>query len=215
MGQKGPIGVGQRIRETRTRRRMTQSALADKLGIPYQLVQQYERGERLSIERLFAIAQALEIDPGLLTASATHPKKLLKPELIIPPKLGFYGRQAKSKRVDVDAQVKAACGVPADAPAQLVWDHWYDRIHPDDRALVDAQLARISDPRDGVFDMRYRLVGCDGIERYILDFGRMTFDGQQPVRLQGMMLDITSEPRTKNAIDDVEKIKRKARTQSP
>src|SRR5215831_3853300 len=44
-------------------------------------------------------------------------------------RVGFYGRRARSKRVDADLQVRAACGLPADAPAQQIWDRWYQRIH--------------------------------------------------------------------------------------
>lgn len=66
MGQKGPIAVGQRIREARTRRGMTQAQIAKKLGISYQVMQRYERGEKLGVARLFEIAEILDVDAALL-----------------------------------------------------------------------------------------------------------------------------------------------------
>src|SRR5262245_22450030 len=107
-------------------------------------------------------------------------------------RVGFYGRRARSKRVDADTQVRAACGLRADGPPQQMWDRWYQRIHAEDRARVDVELGRMLDPRHGVFKMRYRLVGWDGVERRIFDFGRMQFDAAgHPARLQGLMIDIT------------------------
>jgi len=53
----------------------------------------------------------------------------------------------------------------------------------------------------------YRLLGVDGIERCIIDYGRMVFDGAgEPVRLRGLMLDITNEPRSNKTDDKIRRI---------
>jgi transcriptional regulator with XRE-family HTH domain len=178
-----PHKIGQRIRDVRIHQQLTQAQLASKIGVSYQLIQDYEQGKKLTIDRFLAIAEALHVDPQILIVGSP-PRKTLA----VPSKLGFYGRPADSKAVDADAEVKAACGLPR------AWEnHWYDRIHPDDRAQVDHELRRLHDPSDGVFAMQYRLIGLDGVERKIIDYGRMIFDGDKPLRLQGMMLDITDE----------------------
>jgi transcriptional regulator with XRE-family HTH domain len=54
--------IGQLIRETRKARGMTQMDLAELLGVSYQQVQKYEKGnENISVERLQQIARALNV----------------------------------------------------------------------------------------------------------------------------------------------------------
>ena len=54
--------VGKRIRIRRTQKRISQSELADEIGVTFQQVQKYERGtNRVSCSRLFEIAEALEV----------------------------------------------------------------------------------------------------------------------------------------------------------
>jgi len=54
--------VGARIRAARQQRQLTQRAVAKRLGVSYQLVQRYERGEKLSFDRMFTLAAELRID---------------------------------------------------------------------------------------------------------------------------------------------------------
>lgn len=57
--------VGSRLRLRRTLAGMSQTRLAELLGITYQQVQKYERGaNRISVSRLAAIAQALKVSPA-------------------------------------------------------------------------------------------------------------------------------------------------------
>jgi ribosome-binding protein aMBF1 (putative translation factor) len=55
--------IGRRIRQAREQKNLTQRALAKQLGCCYQLVQQYERGEKLSLDRICAIANMLDVEP--------------------------------------------------------------------------------------------------------------------------------------------------------
>jgi ribosome-binding protein aMBF1 (putative translation factor) len=57
------VRIGERIRAARLQRGFTQAALGKKLGVPYQLVQRYERGEKLTLARLVTIAEVLKVDP--------------------------------------------------------------------------------------------------------------------------------------------------------
>ncbi len=54
--------VGQKVKNWRLERGYTQKDLAEKLGVKYWVILQYEKGNRrISIERLYAIAEALSI----------------------------------------------------------------------------------------------------------------------------------------------------------
>ncbi len=54
--------VGQKVKDWRLERGYTQKDLAEKLGVKYWVILQYEKGNRrISIERLYAIAEALSI----------------------------------------------------------------------------------------------------------------------------------------------------------
>jgi len=186
--------IGRRLTKVRISEGISQGQLAKAIGVSVGAIQAYERGRsRIPTERLADIARVLRQQPGDLFAQP-----------ILPPTLGFYGRGADSHKIDADVAIKTACGVPMDAPGHLAWERWYSRIHSENRARVDAELAHILDPRNGIFHMQYRLMGWDNVERCIIDFGRMIFDvDQKPVRLQGIMLDITQEPRTSTTDDRI------------
>ena len=56
------INVGSRVRSLRLQRRMSQTALADQLGITFQQVQKYEKGtNRISSSRLHQIANIFRV----------------------------------------------------------------------------------------------------------------------------------------------------------
>ena len=57
------VHVGERIRELRHLREMTQMELAKQVGVRFQQVQKYETGfNRVSASRLFMIAEALDVE---------------------------------------------------------------------------------------------------------------------------------------------------------
>ena len=56
--------VGARVRMLRERRKMSQTALGDSIGVSFQQIQKYERGaNRISASALFHIAKALGVSP--------------------------------------------------------------------------------------------------------------------------------------------------------
>jgi transcriptional regulator with XRE-family HTH domain len=56
------VYVGLRLRALRTQRRLSQTALADNLGITFQQIQKYERGaNRISASKLLEMAEFLEV----------------------------------------------------------------------------------------------------------------------------------------------------------
>ena len=57
------VEIGRRIRQTRTKRRVTQEDLAKRLGLSCQQLQKYESGSnRISVSRLVQVAQSLNAD---------------------------------------------------------------------------------------------------------------------------------------------------------
>jgi transcriptional regulator with XRE-family HTH domain len=56
--------VGARVRLLRERRKMSQTALGDSIGVSFQQIQKYERGaNRISASALFHIAKSLGVSP--------------------------------------------------------------------------------------------------------------------------------------------------------
>ena len=97
-----------------------------------------------------------------------------------------------------------------DGPSRLVWDDrvrrmwglqdraevafevWLDRIHPEDRDRVEAAVARAYDPTgDGLYEAEYRVLGADGVERWVATQGETQFEDGRPVSFLGVALDIT------------------------
>lgn len=63
-GQPNPVDihVGARVRFCRTMKKVSQTTLADALGLTFQQIQKYERGSnRISASRLWDIGRALEV----------------------------------------------------------------------------------------------------------------------------------------------------------
>ena len=57
------VHVGERVRITRLAARLSQTALADAVGVSFQQVQKYEKGtNRISASRLFQFAEILGVD---------------------------------------------------------------------------------------------------------------------------------------------------------
>lgn len=196
--------LGRRLQARRRQLGMSMKKLAHEVGVCEKTIHNWENDECVfPVDRLEPLCRALYWTPNQLLGGASDLAPAIK-----PMRLGFYGRSAHTTvAFEADAHTKAICGLPADAPNEQAWQRWYNRIDTDDHARVNAELARLNNPRDGVFNMQYRLLGLDGVERCVIDYGCMIFDSAgEPVRLRGLMLDITDEPRTKMTDDKVRAI---------
>ncbi len=59
------VHVGRKLKEIRTQRRLSQTDVAQKLGLSFQQVQKYEIGSnRIAASRLFELAQIFEVSPA-------------------------------------------------------------------------------------------------------------------------------------------------------
>lgn len=66
---------------------------------------------------------------------------------------------------------------------------WADHVHPDDVEVFDAGHERAR--TGGRLDLEYRLVGADGVVRWVRDRGRVRSDGGRHF-LDGSILDVTA-----------------------
>jgi PAS domain S-box-containing protein len=70
------------------------------------------------------------------------------------------------------------------------YQEWAVRVHPDDLPLVEAAVqTAITQQED--FRYEYRIVHPDGSLHWVLGLGRVTFDQDQPVRMMGVLFDIS------------------------
>jgi two-component system cell cycle sensor histidine kinase/response regulator CckA len=89
-------------------------------------------------------------------------------------------------------------GFPMDAEPDYAW--FSSRIHPDDAAIIQAEIGKANDPSgDGLTEAEYRWHHPDGSLRWLMTRGTTYFgdvDGQRvPVNAVGAILDITEQMR--------------------
>ena len=104
------------------------------------------------------------------------------------------------------------------------WDGWdrdyvrsfTDMLHPDDRARVWQKLNRSMARRDIPYADEYRFLHPDGSMRWISGTGRFYYDETgQPLRMTGVVQDITERKRTQEALRASEEQFAKAFRTSP
>jgi PAS domain-containing protein len=105
--------------------------------------------------------------------------------------LGCYSWNLRTDTQYWDFRARAAWGFPPEL--RLDREMIRSRIHPEDRARVDAAIIKCFDPSgDGGFECEYRISRFeDNAERWVRSRGRATFSDGQPVDLLCVTSDIT------------------------
>jgi PAS domain S-box-containing protein len=117
--------------------------------------------------------------------------------------LGLYAWDPQTNALEWDARTRAIWGLPPDAPVD--YETWRRHIHPDDLARVDAAVAKCIDPGgDGVYEIEYRVIGWDGVERWVATRGQTSFQQARPVGFLGILLDITERKRAEERLRESE-----------
>jgi transcriptional regulator with XRE-family HTH domain len=62
------VGTGDRIKTIRSCRGVTQSELADKLGLTGQQISKYEKGQTIHFSKLILIAEILSVNPEIFVS---------------------------------------------------------------------------------------------------------------------------------------------------
>ena len=113
--------------------------------------------------------------------------------------LGLYAWDPRTNQIEWDDTVRAMWGLPAGAAVD--YGVWRAGIHAEDLQRVDASLRRATDPSHGVYDIEYRVLGRDGIERWVATRGLMHFENGEPVSFAGVAVDITDRKRIEHELE--------------
>jgi PAS domain S-box-containing protein len=109
--------------------------------------------------------------------------------------IGMWDLDLASQRLFWQPRVKRMFGLDDDA--QVSMDDFYARLHPDDRPhTLQAVEAALDPERRALYDVEYRALGLDGVERWVAAKGRGVFDENGAcVRMLGTTIDITARKR--------------------
>ncbi|MBV8760919.1 MAG: PAS domain S-box protein [Deltaproteobacteria bacterium] len=95
----------------------------------------------------------------------------------------------------VSPNVREVLGWDASAFREATF--WRERVHPEDRAIVETGLAQLFE--HGEHALRYRFQHADGSYRWILDGARLHGDGKG-AEIVGYVVDITDRTRAEHAL---------------
>ncbi|WP_203308683.1 MULTISPECIES: ATP-binding protein [Sphingomonas] len=114
-----------------------------------------------------------------------------------PSSVGSWDWDVGANRITADPGFALLYGVPVDvAQAGAPIERFFAGIHPDDRARVEAEVARTVVER-GEFVSEYRLVQPDGRSRWVMAQGRcVTEAGGEGLRFPGISFDIDARKRS-------------------
>ncbi|HSI32746.1 MAG TPA: PAS domain-containing protein, partial [Tepidisphaeraceae bacterium] len=106
-------------------------------------------------------------------------------------------------RIEWNDTCKAHFWLPPDADVDF--DLFYARIHPDDRDRTRQAVERAVFGH-GPYDVEYRTFAPDGRQRWVRAKGRAYYDDAgNPVRFDGITLDVTERRRAEDALRDSER----------
>jgi PAS domain S-box-containing protein len=118
-------------------------------------------------------------------------------------RLGVWHWDVPGQRRFFDDQVLALLGIDP-ATFRGTADEFFRVLHPDDRPIVEAALSRTLET-DAPYQAEYRVVWPDGSLHHINARGRLVRDGSgRPVRVNGVLWDVTEHKRTEAALREAE-----------
>jgi PAS domain S-box-containing protein len=116
--------------------------------------------------------------------------------------LGTWNHDLVTGEMRWDPRAKALFGLAADAT--VTQSAWERAVHPDDLAATRERWSRALQERKP-FSAEYRVVHPDGSTHWITMVGQASFDpvSSTPVRLTGVMLDITESRQAEQRLQEV------------
>jgi PAS domain S-box-containing protein len=115
-------------------------------------------------------------------------------------KLGVYDYDPRTGQINWDRTMYRLWGVPEGEP--VTYETFEAGVHPQDLAATGAAVARALDPAGTHrYECEYRVISrADGSVRWIYADGDVTFDLDTPIRLVGVVQDITGKKRTEEEL---------------
>jgi PAS domain S-box-containing protein len=97
-------------------------------------------------------------------------------------------------------EFRALLGLDPEGAATEV-EHWLGRMPPEDRAAVEAAIARAFAAGAPELGTEYRLIGPSGETRWLASLGRIFYDpAGRPLRVLGITIDVTERKRGEAAL---------------
>lgn len=113
---------------------------------------------------------------------------------------GTWSWDVATRRSSWDARMHALHGFdPSEPPS---FERWLDRIHPDDRGTIEAQIGALVDPGTRTtWHAEFRVLIPDKGERWMEGIGRIDRDADgRALRFRGINLDVTERKRTEETL---------------
>lgn len=116
---------------------------------------------------------------------------------------GVWDWRVQTGEVYYSPQLVAMLGCTAETFRPRI-EEWEGRLHPEDRAGVDRALDDYFAGRRATYEAEYRLRGCDGVYRWILDRGTVIErdPAGRPLRMVGTHKDISRRRRLEREIEE-------------
>jgi len=116
--------------------------------------------------------------------------------------LGTWDHDLLTGELHLDARAKALLGFPPEAPTPYA--AWAGVIHPDDLAAAEEVMERAQRERQP-FSTEYRVIWPDGSVHWLAVIGRGSYSptGGRPMRMRGILLDMTERKRTEERLQEV------------
>lgn len=107
--------------------------------------------------------------------------------------LGVYDYDMLTDSIEWDMRLRELWGVAPDE--HINYQTFIDGVHPEDREIVQAAVNQGANPQgDGRYFAEYRVIHRTTDEiRWVSAVGKTHFEGEQPVRLIGVLQEITRE----------------------
>ena len=118
--------------------------------------------------------------------------------------LGIHDYDIATGTIGWDERVRELWGVGPEEP--ITYEAFFAGVHPADREAVQAAVDKSLDPGgDGNYAAEYRVVNRrDGGMRWVAASGRTTFANSKPVRLVGVVEDITKRRQAEQSLRESE-----------
>jgi two-component system, cell cycle sensor histidine kinase and response regulator CckA len=116
--------------------------------------------------------------------------------------LGTWDHNLITGELHWDVRAKALFGLPPDAP--VTYRGWVEAIHPDDLLTAEEALERALLDRQP-FSTEYRVIWPDSSVHWLAVIGRGSYGPGtgRPLRMRGILLDITERKRTEERLQEV------------